>query len=133
MSVVRTEDRGAVRHVVLQPPREAQRDERRAGLALGSALEEAAADESVRCVVVRGEGAMFSSGMDLGDLKTLSDEPEKLRSFRRPILNYWNLLEEMPKPTICRSTARAWAGRSSWRSPRTSASWPRRPSPGSWR
>jgi enoyl-CoA hydratase/carnithine racemase len=79
-------------------------------LALGSALEEAAADDSVRCVVVRGEGAMFSSGMDLGDLKTLSEAPEKLRSFRRPILNYWNLLEEMPKPTICQIHGAALGG-----------------------
>ena len=100
MSVVTTEDRGAVRHVVLNRPEKRNAMNGELVLALGSALEDAAADESVRCVVVRGEGAMFSSGMDLGDLKTLSDAPEKLRSFRRPILNYWNLLEEMPKPTI---------------------------------
>ena len=44
---------------------------------------------------------MFSSGMDLGDLNALSEDPSQLRSFRRPILSYWNLLEEMTKPTIC--------------------------------
>ena len=44
---------------------------------------------------------MFSSGMDLGDLRELSEDPSDLRRFRRPILELWNLLEEMPKPTIC--------------------------------
>ena len=69
--------------------------------ALGSALEDAAGDGSVRCVVVRGNGPMFSSGMDLADLRHLAENPERLRGFRRPILAWWNLLEEMPKPTIC--------------------------------
>ena len=44
---------------------------------------------------------MFSSGMDLNDLRDLSQDPSGLRGFRRPILGWWNLLEEMPKPTIC--------------------------------
>lgn len=110
MPVVGTEDRGAVRHVILQRSEKRNAMNGELVLALGSALEEAAADNSVRCVVVRGEGAMFSSGMDLGDLKTLSDEPEKLRAFRRPILNYWNLLEEMPKPTIVQIHGAALGG-----------------------
>ena len=100
MPVVTTEDRGAVRHVVLNRPEKRNAMNGELVLGLGSALEEAAADDAVRCVVVRGEGAMFSSGMDLADLKMLSENPERLRSFRRPILQYWNLLEEMPKPTI---------------------------------
>ena len=46
---------------------------------LGSAIEGAAADDSVRVVIVRGEGAMFSSGMDLNDLRDLSERPGSLR------------------------------------------------------
>src|SRR4051794_23472808 len=110
MPVVGTEDRGAVRHVILQRSEKRNAMNGELVLELGAALEAAAADDSVRCVVVRGEGAMFSSGMDLGDLKTLSEAPEKLRSFRRPILNYWNLLEEMPKPTICQIHGAALGG-----------------------
>jgi enoyl-CoA hydratase/carnithine racemase len=68
--------------------------------ALGEAFEAAAADDDVRVVVVRGEGPMFSSGMDLGSLQDLSTNPGALREFRDPILRWWNLLEEMPKPTI---------------------------------
>jgi enoyl-CoA hydratase/carnithine racemase len=110
MGLVGTEDRGGVRHLVLQ------RAEKRNALngeliqALGTAIEEAAADESARVVVVRGEGPMFSSGMDLNDLRALSENPAGLRRFRRPILAWWNLLEEMPKPTICQIHGAALGG-----------------------
>ena len=101
MPPVEIEDRGAVRHVVLT------RSEKRNALngeviqGLGDAFRGAAGDDSVRVVVVRGEGAMFSAGMDLGDLRALSENPRGLRSYRREILAIWNLLEEMPKATIC--------------------------------
>jgi enoyl-CoA hydratase/carnithine racemase len=100
MSTVVTEDRGAVRHVVLNRPekRNALNDELILGLR--EALEAAAADAAVRCVVLRGEGAMFSSGMDFAGLGALAADPGSIRTFRRPILDTWNLLEEMLKPTI---------------------------------
>jgi enoyl-CoA hydratase/carnithine racemase len=101
MPLVGIEERGAVRHIVLQraEKRNALNDELIGGLA--EAFEDAAADESVRCVVVRGDGPMFSSGMDLAGLRALSEDPGSLRRFRRPIVAAWNLLEEMTKPTIC--------------------------------
>jgi enoyl-CoA hydratase/carnithine racemase len=101
MSIVLTEDRGPVRHVVLNRPekRNALNDELILGIR--EALEAAAADPGVLCVVVRGAGPLFSSGMDLGSLAGLAAEPDRLREFRRPILETWNLLEEMAKPTIC--------------------------------
>jgi enoyl-CoA hydratase/carnithine racemase len=110
MPLVDTEDRGAVRHIVMT--RAEKRNAMNGELIgeLGAALEDAASDESVRVVVVRGEGAMFSSGMDLGDLRELSENPAELRRFRRPILAWWNLLEEMPKPTICQIHGAALGG-----------------------
>jgi enoyl-CoA hydratase/carnithine racemase len=101
MSIVLAEDRGAVRHVVLNRPekRNALNDELIAGLR--EAFAAAAADDGVRVVVVRGAGPMFSSGMDFGGLAALAAEPSRLREFRRPILETWNMLEEMAKPTIC--------------------------------
>jgi enoyl-CoA hydratase/carnithine racemase len=101
MSLVGIEDRGAVRHVVLNRPEKRNALNGELIQALGGALEQAAADDEARVVVVRGEGPMFSSGMDLTDLKSLSENPANLRQFRRPILEWWNLLEEMTKPTIC--------------------------------
>ncbi len=101
MSLVGIEDRGTVRHVVLQRSEKRNAFNGELIADLGHALEDAAADANVRCVVVRGDGAMFSSGMDLNDLRELSEDPTGLRGFRRSILAWWNLLEEMPKPTIC--------------------------------
>jgi enoyl-CoA hydratase/carnithine racemase len=53
---------------------------------------------------------MFSSGMDLNDLRELSRNPGDLRASREPILRCWNLLEEMPKPTICQIHGAALGG-----------------------
>jgi enoyl-CoA hydratase/carnithine racemase len=100
MSLVLTEDRGAVRHLVLNRPEKRNALNRELIAALGAAIEEAAADDAVRVLILRGEGAMFSSGMDLGDLRELAEDPTGLRAYRRPLLQWWNLLEEMPKPTI---------------------------------
>jgi enoyl-CoA hydratase/carnithine racemase len=101
MSLVATEDRGAVRHLVLNRPDKRNALNGELIQALGAALEEVTDDDSVRVVVIRGEGPMFCSGMDLNDLRELSRNPERLRAYRRPILQWWNLLEEMHKPTIC--------------------------------
>jgi enoyl-CoA hydratase/carnithine racemase len=101
MPLVETEDRGAVRHLVLNRPEKRNALNGELIQALGAAVEEAARDEDVRVVVLRGAGPMFSSGMDLADLRDLAENPGNLRAFRQPILAWWNLLEEMTKPTIC--------------------------------
>jgi enoyl-CoA hydratase/carnithine racemase len=110
MALVLTEDRGAVRHLVLNRPDKRNALNSDAIRELGAAIEAAADDDSVRVVVLRGEGAMFSSGMDLNDLRDLADSPENVRAFRRPLLGWWNLLEEMPKPTICQVHGAALGG-----------------------
>jgi len=71
-------------------------------LARGAALRAAAAEASVRCVVLRGEGPVFSAGMDVAALAEVGAAPERLRIFRRDCLQAWNLAEEMAKPVICR-------------------------------
>src|SRR2546421_5084743 len=100
MPLVETEDRGAVRHIVMARPEKRNALSGEVIRELGGAFREAAADGSVRVVVVRGEGAMFSSGMDLADLGRVAEEPETVRHYRRDIIYFWNLLEEMTKPTI---------------------------------
>jgi enoyl-CoA hydratase/carnithine racemase len=99
--LVVTEDRETVRHVVLARPEKRNAMNGELVQALGVALKGAANDPDVRCVVIRGEGPMFSSGMDFSDLVGLSQAPENLRAFRREILETWNLCEEMAKPTVC--------------------------------
>jgi enoyl-CoA hydratase/carnithine racemase len=110
MALVLIEDHGAVRHLVLNRPEKRNALNEEAIRSLGAATEAAGADDSVRVIVLRGEGAMFSSGMDLNDLRALSENPGKTREGRRPILQCWNLLEEMPKPTICQIHGAALGG-----------------------
>src|SRR5215216_8157007 len=101
MAIVETEDRGAVRHVVLNRPEKRNAFNQELVLATGEALRAAADDPAVHCVVLRGEGAMFSSGMDLGSLANLAEHPDMLRPFRRACIEAWNLAEEMAKPVVC--------------------------------
>lgn len=98
--LVVTEDRGAVRQVVLNRPEKRNAFHGELIEELGVALRAAALDESVRCVVLRGEGPMFSSGMDFNALGALAGEPSGLRVFRAQIMDIWNLPETMTKPTI---------------------------------
>jgi enoyl-CoA hydratase/carnithine racemase len=100
MGLVEIEDRGAVRHIVLNRPEKRNAFNGELIEATGHAFEDAAEDDSVRVVVLRGNGPMFSSGMDLGSLQDLSKDPSGLREFREPLLRWWNLFEEMPKATI---------------------------------
>ena len=100
MSLVLVEDRGPVRHVVLNRPEKRNALSRAVIDALGEALHDAAGQEAVRIVVLRGAGAAFSSGMDAADLRALAGDATKLRDYRAAILAIWNLCEDMAKPTI---------------------------------
>jgi enoyl-CoA hydratase/carnithine racemase len=110
MALVHAEDRGGTRHLVLNRPEKRNALNGELIAALAAAVEEAAADDAVRVLVIRGEGPMFSSGMDLNDLRALSENPDGVRRYRRPILAAWNLVEEMPKPTICQIHGAALGG-----------------------
>jgi enoyl-CoA hydratase/carnithine racemase len=101
MSIVATEDRGAVRHVILNRPEKRNAMNQELLRALGEALREAAADTGVHCVVLRGEGPVFSAGVDLVELAESSGELGRLRAFRKVFLECANLCEEMAKPVVC--------------------------------
>jgi enoyl-CoA hydratase/carnithine racemase len=101
MELVTTEDREAVRHVVLNRPEKRNAFNGDLVAALGRALRTAADEPSVHCVVLRGEGPVFSAGMDIGSLAEVAGKPELLRTFRRACIEAWNLAEEMAKPTVC--------------------------------
>jgi enoyl-CoA hydratase/carnithine racemase len=101
MTLVLTEDHGPVRHVILNRPEKRNAFNGELVVATGQALRAAAADSAVRCVVVRGAGPMFSSGMDLGALAAVAGQVENLRAFRRECTDAFNLAEDMAKPTVC--------------------------------
>jgi enoyl-CoA hydratase/carnithine racemase len=101
MPLVETEDRGAVRHLVLNRPEKRNALHGELVLAIGAALKDAANDPDVHCVVVRGAGAMFSSGMDFTQFGAVAEAPQHLRAFRAECLEAWNRAEEMTKPVVC--------------------------------
>ena len=98
--LVIAEDRGPVRHVVLNRPEKRNAFDAELVLATGAALRAAADEPSVRVVVLRGAGKAFSAGMDVGALAGAATEPERLRTFRRNALQAFNQAEEMTKPVI---------------------------------
>jgi enoyl-CoA hydratase/carnithine racemase len=101
MSIVYTEDRGHVRHVVLNRPEKRNAMSQELLRALGQELRAAAGEESVHCVVLRGEGPVFSAGVDLVELAASTGTPGHLRTFRQTFLDCPNLCEEMTKPVVC--------------------------------
>jgi enoyl-CoA hydratase/carnithine racemase len=101
MSIVFTEDHGHVRHVILNRPEKRNAMNQELLRALGDALREAAAEDSVHCVVLRGEGPVFSAGVDLGELAESAGQAGRLRPFRKVFLDCANLCEEMAKPVVC--------------------------------
>jgi enoyl-CoA hydratase/carnithine racemase len=101
MPLVITEQHGPVRHLVLNRPEKRNAFNGELISEVGDALRAAAADTASHCVVIRGAGPLFSSGMDLAALGELAEKPENLRTFRKAILDAWNVAEEMAKPTIC--------------------------------
>jgi enoyl-CoA hydratase/carnithine racemase len=101
VSIVVAEDRGQVRHIVLNRPEKRNAMNQELLLALGKALREAAAEPSVHCVVLRGEGPVFSAGVDLNELMDSTGKVGMLRPFREVFLDCANLCEEMAKPVVC--------------------------------
>jgi len=101
MSMVVTEDRGPVRHVVLNRPEKRNAMNQELLRELGEALREATADSAVHCVILRGEGPVFSAGVDLGELAESTGQTGSLRPFRKVFLDCANACEEMAKPVVC--------------------------------
>jgi enoyl-CoA hydratase/carnithine racemase len=99
--LVLSENRGPVRHVVLNRPEKRNAFDTALVRATGEALRAAADDPDVRVVVVRGAGPLFSAGMDLGALGALAAEPDGLRPFRHTCMEAWSAAEEMAKPVVC--------------------------------
>jgi enoyl-CoA hydratase/carnithine racemase len=101
MSIILTEDHGAVRHVILNRPEKRNAMNQELLRALGETLREAAADGDVHCVVLRGEGPVFSAGVDLVELAASMGQAGHLRPFRKVFLDCANICEEMAKPVVC--------------------------------
>lgn len=74
-------------------------------IAIDADLRAIARDETVRCVVIAGEGGCFSSGADLGYFKEImalsdADRVAKLTSETMAAHHWMETLEAMPQPVI---------------------------------
>jgi enoyl-CoA hydratase/carnithine racemase len=99
--LVLTEDHGRVRHVVLNRPEKRNAFNFELIDALDGALQDVAADPSVHVVLLRGNGPLFSSGVDLTVLGGQLGDVSQLRPFRQRWLSAAQRLEDMPKATVC--------------------------------
>jgi enoyl-CoA hydratase/carnithine racemase len=102
MPLIVSEDRGPVRHVILNRAEKRNAMSQELLSELADALRSAGDDDAVQCVVLRGEGPVFSAGVDLAELAAFAGQPSVLRRFRSVFLSCANLCEEMPKPVVCR-------------------------------
>lgn len=100
MSLIRTENRDRVRHIIFDraEKRNAMNPEFIADL--DAALLSAQNDADVHCVVLRGDGPMFSAGIDVESLNDFSGGLSRLRPVREAMLQAFNRCEEMTKPVI---------------------------------
>src|ERR1700689_4480709 len=101
MSIVLTEDRGPVRHVILNRPEKRNAMSQALLRAVVHELRASASEQSVHCVVLRGEGPVSSAGVDLNELAASADTPGRLRPFREVFLDSANAAEDMTKPVVC--------------------------------
>jgi enoyl-CoA hydratase/carnithine racemase len=97
--LVSIENRGRVRHLVLNRPDKRNAFNHDLILALSDAAQDALEASDVHCVVLRANGPAFSAGIDLFQLGGLADT-NQLRPFRRHCIQMANLFEEMPKPVV---------------------------------
>ena len=100
MSLIEIEDRGPVRHVVLNRPEKRNAFHGDLVLALGEAMKDAADDHDVRVIVLRGNGPVFSAGVDIGGLASTGADTRNLRGFRREWIDVCNLMEQTAKPVV---------------------------------
>lgn len=100
MSTILYEVKNAVAHISLNRPEKYNSFNREMSLALQGALDQAAADDRVRCVLLCGSGKAFCAGQDLGETPDPSQlDFESILSERyNPIVLRMRNLE---KPVVC--------------------------------
>ncbi|MEX0746620.1 MAG: enoyl-CoA hydratase-related protein [Rhodothermales bacterium] len=80
-------------------------------VALGLTLEEAAADDRVRVVILTGAGSAFSAGLDLEELRRLRDNTAlENEADARRLADLYTQIYLHPKPVIAKINGHAVAG-----------------------
>ena len=111
MAILQTEDRGNVRLLTLNRPevRNALSTELRDELF--DAVQQAAADDAVRALVLTGSGNVFCSGLDLSELQTIRERStEDNRADSAALARLLERLYTFPKPVVAALNGHAIAG-----------------------
>lgn len=100
MSSILYEVRSGVAYLTLNRPEKFNAFNREMALRLQESLDAAAADASVRCVCLTGQGKAFCSGQDLGEVTGENPMPFAviLREHYNPIIAR---MRRLPKPVVC--------------------------------
>jgi len=70
-------------------------------LRLGEVLEGLSADETVRCIILRGAGGKsFSPGNDIGEFETERANPQQGKAYGKILHKTLGLLQDCPVPTV---------------------------------
>lgn len=67
---------------------------------LAAATEAIAADDTIRCVILRGAGGHFAAGADLGEFASARSTPEAAEAYGGRMLRGLWALRDLPQPTI---------------------------------
>lgn len=100
MSTILYEVKNGVAHITLNRPEKYNSFNLEMAMTLQQKLDEAAADEAVRCVLLSGSGKAFCAGQDLGE----TPDPTQL-DFDKILTERYNpivlRLRNMEKPVVC--------------------------------
>ena len=104
-------DQAAVRHIQLNRPEVHNAFDDALIAQLTAALQDAAADDAVRVVVLGGVGASFSAGADLNWMRGMAQASEAdNREDSLRLARLMHTLQFLPKPTVARVNGAAYGG-----------------------
>ncbi|MBV8087448.1 MAG: enoyl-CoA hydratase/isomerase family protein [Chloroflexi bacterium] len=95
----RLEDAGVARLVLNRPERRNALNQNIVDGAL-AAMEEIRADPEIRVIVTKGNGPVYSSGLDLYHLRSLNDGPPRDWDRPTPTVQWFLALQDFPRITI---------------------------------
>jgi len=107
---VKLEVRDRVAYITLNRPEALNAISRELLLDLKEALEEAGRDESLKAVVITGEGRAFSAGADLKFIGGVFDNPASFREYLTLFNETISALENFPLPVIAAVNGFCFAG-----------------------
>lgn len=111
MASIQITDHGNVRRLILARPELHNAFDDRLIAELTAAIEEAGSDDTVRAVVLTGEGASFSAGADMNWMRGMAKASEEAnREDSLKLARLMRSLQFCPKPTIARVNGAAYGG-----------------------